>query len=205
MEIRIYIEGGGDGKETKRQLRIGFSSFLDELRSQAQEKRIRWNIIACGTRRHAYENFMLAQKTRSDAFNVLLVDSEGPVSSLPWKHLAARDGWETDELLDNQYHLMVQVMEAWFMADKQALQRFYGDNFNINSLPRRADIENINKVTIYNALSSATRNTQKGKYEEIRHGAKLLGLIDPARVRHAAPNCRRLFDILSETIKHSNN
>jgi hypothetical protein len=30
-EIRIYIEGGGDDRDTKRQIRQGFSGFLKDL------------------------------------------------------------------------------------------------------------------------------------------------------------------------------
>jgi len=56
-EIRIYIEGGGDKKETKKAIRIGFSEFLKDLRQIAQKKRIRWQIIICGSRQNAFEDF----------------------------------------------------------------------------------------------------------------------------------------------------
>jgi hypothetical protein len=52
-EIRIYIEGGGDKKDTKKAIRIGFSEFLKDLRWRAQKKRIRWQIIVCGSRQNA--------------------------------------------------------------------------------------------------------------------------------------------------------
>ena len=38
-EIRIYIEGGGDKKDTKKAIRIGFSEFLKDLRQIAQKKK----------------------------------------------------------------------------------------------------------------------------------------------------------------------
>jgi hypothetical protein len=50
MVKEIYIEGGGDKKETKKAIRIGFSEFLKDLRQIAQKKRIRWQIIICGSR-----------------------------------------------------------------------------------------------------------------------------------------------------------
>ena len=43
-EIRIYIEGGGDGRETKARLQQGFSAFLSRLRERARDQRIRWEV-----------------------------------------------------------------------------------------------------------------------------------------------------------------
>ena len=40
---------------------------------------------------------------------------------------------------------MVQCMEAWFLADKDSLAAYYGNNFKQNALPARPDIENIAK------------------------------------------------------------
>lgn len=49
-EIRIYIEGGGEGKNTKQLLRGGFSIFFKELVLVARNKQIKWQIILCGRR-----------------------------------------------------------------------------------------------------------------------------------------------------------
>ena len=46
-EVRVYVEGGGEGKETKASIRRGFGMFLGHLRNIAREQRIRWQIIAC--------------------------------------------------------------------------------------------------------------------------------------------------------------
>jgi len=205
MEIRIYVEGGGDSTDSKAQIRRGLGKFLEELREKARSKSIRWNITACGSRQNAYDDFNLAQRTHPDAFNVLLVDSEGPVSSLPWQHLATRDKWRTEPLLDERYHLMVQVMEAWFIADIQTIQMFYGNNFNVESIPRRREVEQIDKESLFSALVAATRLTQKGEYQKIRHGAKLLGLIDSSHVRQVSPHCERLFQVLSKKMQRNNN
>jgi hypothetical protein len=204
MEIRIYVEGGGDSTDSKAEIRRGLSIFLKDLVSQARSQRIRWNISACGSRQSAYDDFNLAQRTHLDAFNVLLVDSECPVMSSPWEHLARRDNWETDRLLDERYHLMAQVMETWFIADIENLSRFYGNGFNINAIPRRREVEQIDKGTLFDALAAATRRTQKGDYMKIRHGAKLLGLINPLRVRQSAPHCERLFQTLSHQMEINN-
>jgi len=204
MEIRIYVEGGGDSTDSKAQIRRGFGNFLEELRSQARERGIRWSIIACGSRQNAYEDFNSAQRTHPEAFNVLLVDSEGPVTSPPWQHLATRDNWETDGRLDVQCQLMVQVMEAWFIADIDNLRKFYGNEFNVNSLPKRREVEQIDKEILFSSLLAATRHTQKGEYQKIRHGAKLLGLINPVVVREVAPHCNRLFQTLRDLLLNNN-
>ena len=95
-------------------------------------------------------------------------------------------------------------MEAWFIADIENLRIFYGSDLNINSIPRRKDVEQIDKMSLFNALVAATRRTQKGEYQKIRHGAKLLGLINPALVRQAAPHCDRLFQTLSHQMEINN-
>jgi hypothetical protein len=205
MEIRIYVEGGGDSKDSKAEIRRGLGKFLEELREKARSQRIRWNITACGSRKNAYDGFKLAQEKHPNAFNVLLVDSEVPVTSCPFEHLASSDGWQTSVLLNDRYHLMVQIMEAWFIADVENLRVFYGIGFNINPIPKRRDVEQIDKGTILSELAAATRNTQKGEYHKIRHGAKLLGLIDSSHVKQVSPHCERLFQVLSKKMQPNNN
>jgi len=84
-EIRIYVEGGGDGAYGKAQIRGGFGQFLRDPAAQARNKHIRWSVIACGSRNATFDYFKNALREHPDAFNVLLVDSEAPVStqSLP--------------------------------------------------------------------------------------------------------------------------
>ncbi|WP_242034189.1 hypothetical protein [Richelia sinica] len=62
-EIRIYIEGGGDSKDTKKWLRAGFSNLFKSLSDLARTHKIRWNIIICGTRNHALRDFKNALKS----------------------------------------------------------------------------------------------------------------------------------------------
>lgn len=124
-EVRIYIEGGGDGKNTKALLRRGFSSFFKELVQVAQSKKINWNITVCGSRNNAFRDFKNALATHPDAFVILLVDSEAPVvKQSPWEHLKLRDNWDSPGVDDTHCYLMVQAMEAWFMADIDTLKKF---------------------------------------------------------------------------------
>ena len=199
-EIRIYFEGGGDCTGQKSQLRQGFSAFLGDLVERCRERRVRWRLIACGSRGQAFQDFETALRTHPQHFNVLLVDSEGPVAEPPRRHLESRDKWPLSEVADEQCHLMVQMMEAWFIADPAALKKFYGQGFNASALPKNRNVEEIDKRDLEKALKAATENTTKGEYAKIRHGAKLLGMLDAARVREASAHCDRLFAVLSEKI-----
>jgi hypothetical protein len=197
-EIRIYVEGGGNDAQTKTLLREGFNYFLRDLVTIARTKRIRWHVIACGSRNQAFSDFLTALQTHSEAFNVLLVDSEEPVSKSPWQHLQERDPWKIGSIGDECCHLMVQTMEAWLIADLSALNRFYGRGFNENAVPKNPNVEQIDKKTLLSALMDATRNTSKGEYHKTRHGLKILELLEVSKVRNAAHHCDRLFKTLSE-------
>jgi Domain of unknown function (DUF4276) len=191
--VRIYAEGGGDSKYTKGFLRQGFSTFLQDLKSMARDKGIRWDLVTCGSRRAAFDAFRTALKQHPDAFNVLLVDSEAPVQTTPWAHLQQRDGWANDDVPDDHYHLMTQAMEAWFIADISALVTFYGHEFRPNRIPKNPDVEQIPKEQLESSLREATRGTQKGEYHKADHAWRILKLINPAIVQAASRHCNRLF------------
>jgi hypothetical protein len=95
---------------------------------------------------------------------------------------------------------MVQMMEAWFIADVDKLKEFYERDFNENAIPRDRDIERIEKSRLESALREATRNTSKGTYDKIKHGPRLLAIISAAKVREASQHCDRLFNILTARI-----
>ena len=198
-EVRVYVEGGGDGKDTRSAIRRGFGEFLGELRDAARQRRTRWRIVACGARSSALDDFLTGVGANPDAFNVLLVDAEGPITGSPRHHVASADARATEAEVD-QIHLMVQMMEAWLVADVAALERFYGKGFRAKAIPEREDVEAIGKDELERALRQATRETQKGEYQKIRHGAKLLAEVDPSTVRGKAPHCDRLFTILAAKI-----
>jgi len=199
-EIRIYAEGGGDQRSGKAAVQEGFSKFLSPLKEMARERHIRWYVVACGSRQSAFDAFQIALKQHRDAFNVLLVDGEGPVTRSPWEHLQNRDHWPIQGIPDDHCHLMVQVMEAWIVADLEILERFYGQGFNANPIPARGDVELIVKADLEHALIQATRNTQKGEYHKIRHGPKILALVEVSKIRNRARHCDRMFTTLSNKI-----
>jgi len=195
-EFRIYIEGGGDTARQRGELRLGFQAFFHQLLDRARDRGHTLRVILCGDRASTSRDFRTALGTHRNAVNILLVDAEGPVMMTPWAHLAARDGWDTSGVTDDVCHLMVQTVEAWLVADPNALAAYYGQGFRGNVLPRRHDVEDIPKVDLLPALARASERTSKGPYRKIQHCADLLKLLDVAAVRGRAHHCARLFDTI---------
>jgi Domain of unknown function (DUF4276) len=166
-EIRIYFEGD-------KALRSGFNQFLTPIREEASKKRVTFHLIA--GKATAEADFRTAQKTHPNALNVLLQDAEA----------------STFQVKDSVFW-MVQLMEAWFLADPDALDHFYGDGFRRNALRQNPQVEQIPKADVLKCLNDATRETQKGRYHKTRHAPKILEWLDRTKVRAAAPNCERLF------------
>lgn len=199
-EIRIYVEGGGEGANGKAKVRQGFGQFLDNFRTLARQNRIKWSIIACGPRNTTYRNFTNALIDHPTAFNILLVDSEGTVHLTPWQHLQQQDGWSNPGVEDEQCQLMVQMIEAWLVADLETLKKFYGPNFRPNALPKTQNVEQIPKDKLEVALKSATKDTKKGIYHKINHGPDILAQLDVSTVQRAAPHCDRFVKILTKKL-----
>ena len=101
---------------------------------------------------------------------------------------------------ENSVHLMVQTMEAWLVADGDALAHYYGQGFRGNALPATPDLESVSKREIEKALQTATRAPTKGRYAKIRHASQLLQRIKPERVRERCASCGRLLDFLRVTL-----
>ena len=95
---------------------------------------------------------------------------------------------------------MVQTIEAWLIADPEALASYYGQGFLRNALPGNPDVEAIPKDQLAKKLEQATAKTQKGPYHKIRHCADLLGLLNRNRVRQRARHCDLLFRTLEARI-----
>lgn len=196
-EIRIYMEGAGAQDRTNSAgLSEGMRQFLAVVWTKARNRRVKLRLITSGPREAAYDAFRIAQRQHSEAFNVLLVDSEGPVEGSPIEHLTKNDGWDLSGASADQVHLMAQAMEAWLIADPDGLAEFYSQGFAANAIPRPKNVENILKDDLEPALKLATRRTRKGEYHKTRHAFDLLAQIDPAKVRSRAPHCERLFQAL---------
>lgn len=199
--LRIYIEGGGDWQPQRRILRTGFQEFLRPLRDEARKHQCRWDVILCGGRQDAYRDYLTALRKHPDVINILLVDAESPVTGLPWQHLNRRDHWSDPGVGDYCCHLMVQTVEAWLVADPDALAAYYGQGFNRSALPTNPDVEAIPKADLLTALEQASRHTQKKTYGKIKHCADLLAQVSVTMVRQRARHCERLFTTIEAMIR----
>ena len=196
MSVTIFFEGGGDKEATQSKCREGLSRYCAKLKPPGSRVRI----VAGGGREQTFDKFRRAAlNSRTGEVSVLLVDSEGPVTAnTPIEHLHARDGWDFAALSNYKVFLMVQAMEAWLLADREALATFYDGGFLSGSLPGVAtSVETIRKDDIEPGLKKATRKTNtKGEYHKINHGAALLALIDPKKVGDASPHAADFHQFL---------
>jgi len=172
-EIRIHFEGN-------EALRPGFHQFLSRIRDAAQVRQIGFRLIAAGGTPDA--DFQTARRAHPKWWNILLLD---------------RDALKPKR--KKSVFWMVQVMEAWFLADPEALALYYGQDFARNALKKNPHVEEIAKADVLKCLKQATRKTQKGAYHKTAHAPSILELLDPDKVRGAVPECERLFrEILAE-------
>jgi hypothetical protein len=187
-EIRIYYEGD-------RLLKPGFHSFFTTLRERAREKRCNFHLIAA--KGAPGRDFRIAIRTHPHAWNILLKDSEGPDSGALSASFCEHNQWDKSHA--ESIFWMVEMMESWFHADKDALERFYSLGFRRNALKANPKVEQISKKDLKDGLSAATKGTLKGDYYDHKtsHGPALLASIKPELVQAAAPHCKKLFqDVL---------
>ncbi len=136
----------------------------------------------------------------------LLVDAEAPVSaSSPWTHVKARpgDGWtKPADATDDHLHLMVQCMESWLIADRNAVSGFYGQGFKATVLAAPGTlIETVAKQDVLTKLGQATKGTKtKGPYSKGAHSFDLLKSLDAKLLCKASPWADRFFSTLQQRL-----
>jgi hypothetical protein len=185
--VHVYVEGGGPvrGGDLASECRKGFSALFEK----ATGRRI--GITACGSRNDAYDAFATAVRQGKYDLAILLVDSEEVVRATdPWKHLEISDRWTR---LDAP--LMVVCMEAWLLADGEALRKHFGSTFKAGRLPVWQKHWEVNKKTLLAALKDATKDRPMGPYDKGRDSFKILEHVDPKKLE-ACAHARSLFDEL---------
>lgn len=174
-------------------------------------------LVAWGGREQAFDLYKSLLKDGNPV--MLLVDSETSVSDdccegeledwEPWKHLKSQAGWEKPMGASNdRCHLMVQIMEAWFIADRDTLIAYFSNCINKKALPaQEKPVESIAKLEALESLKKATKNckTKSGKnnaYNKGSHSFKILEKLDPEIVQSASPWAKR-FIVCLKTIMNS--
>lgn len=174
-ELRIYFEGDD-------RLKPGFDAFFREIKELA--KATRCYLVA--TRGTPVRDFLVGISANPHAFNVLLLDSDAPIDG-PLEELCRRKGIGPER--SHAVFWMVQIMEAWFLADVDALRKHFGRRFQESASRGNPKVEKIPKADVMARLNKAAG----GEYHKVKDGAKLLAKVDPVKVRAAAPNCNRMF------------
>lgn len=193
MSAVIYIEGGGDRNENlERLFRRAWTKFFAAAGLEGHLPRV----VRGGSRSRTFDLFRrAAASSDADRVPLLLVDSEEAVQKdlSPWQHLNARDNWNPPRGAgDDQAFLMVQVMEAWFLADREGLRRHFGSGFRENALPQWPRLEDVPKARVVRALKEATIHCSP-PYTKGRVSFQLLAEIDPGLVENACPHAERLL------------
>ena len=193
VSVKLYVEGGGSSKVMKTACRRGFRIFLEKAGLTGRMP----SIVACGSRNSANDRFGTAH-SRIGGAAILLVDAEEAVSaSGPWQHLKSRDDWDRPSgATDEQCHLMVEVMESWFLADKEALQAYFGQGFRKQALPANPGVEKVSKQDVFRGLNRATQATGKGRYRKGADSFGILASLDPAKVRKGSCYAKRFLKAL---------
>jgi hypothetical protein len=190
FSVHVYVEGGGPtrGGDLAGECRKGFSALLEKATGR------RVGITACGGRNQAYDAFATAVRQRKYDLAVLLVDSEEAVRAKDsWSHLQLRDKWTP---LEAPAHLMVVCMEAWLLADHDALRAHFGSSFEAGRIPKWPRLWEVDKDALYGALTDATKDREKGgPYGKGRDSFKILARVDPKKLE-ACAHAKGLFDEL---------
>ncbi len=186
-------------------LRPGFHQLFYPYMSRARERRIRFNLVAGGSQIETVKDFLRYCRSSPHQLNVLLIDSEKPVANTTQavSSLRSDSSWDISAACaDEQINFMVQAMEAWFIADPQALTERFGQSFRINALPNPQNAELTTPGELVAAIHRGLRHSgsRRRYYDKVADGVKLLQLIDLARVSQRCPHFKRLTNFLDRNI-----
>ena len=139
-------------------------------------------------RNHAIADFRKSFRSHPAAISLLLIDSEGPDTGRLFE--AVCQPQQIPERARDKIFWMVECMESSFLADIEALSRYYRRDLT-EALRGDPNVEEIPKKDVLARLKAAT----DGRYHKTKDAPHILKGILPQRVKQAAPNCRRLFDL----------
>ncbi len=202
--VRVYIEGGAEGKQADSDFRRAWKKFLNELHELARDNGYHSLEIVRGKgRASTFRRFTKREAKYPSDLCVLLADAETkvPEGARVWDAVAQRPGdkwqrpfWATERHL----YLMVYFVETWMLTDQEALQRFYQRGFNPNPLPT-VNLETRSKDEIDQALKKATQNSLNGPYKH-GHAHEIIEIVDPDKVK-TLKHGQRLFESMGNLIR----
>ena len=152
VSVRLYVEGGGDGQLLDTLFREGWRRFFEEAGLAGKMPRV----VRGQGRTQTFDMFSTAVATAQPGdLPLMLVDSEDSVlpGNSVWQHLKARDGWDKPAgALEDQAFLMVQLMETWFLADRDLLRSYFGASFRDKHIRKWPELEAVPKTTVLKSL-----------------------------------------------------
>lgn len=197
VSVKIYIEGGGEGKDLDIRFREAWTKFFKAAGLAGRMPRP----VRGKGRAHTFDLFSTAvQNSRFGEMPLLLVDGEAPVATGHdvWQHLKTRDNWDKPgSATEDHAYLMVQVMETWLITDPDALRTYFGSQFKPEKIPAWPDLEAQPKEVIFDALDKATAECGNKRYAKGKISFELLGAVNPQRVSGKCPHAKRLLEFLS--------
>lgn len=197
VTIKIYIEGGGEGKDLDIRFREAWTKFFKAAGLSGRMPRP----VRGKGRAHTFDLFRTAvQNNGPGEVPLLLLDSEDAVAPNHnvWQHLKNRDGWDKPgKATEDHAYLMVQVMETWLIADPNALSNYFGHKFKASKIPAWFDLETQPKAAVLEVLEKSTAECDKKQYEKGKISFELLSMINPQLVADKCPRAKRLLTFLA--------
>jgi hypothetical protein len=199
VRTRIYLEGGGDTRDTLARCREGFRKFLENCGFTGRLPRL----FASGGRGAAYEDFKTAHESSAAGdFVAMLIDSEEPIADIEktWTHLAKHGpGKKPKGAHDDPVLLMVTCMESWIVSDRAALADHHGAELQKNALPPLVNLEDRQRHDVQDRLTRATQKCGNA-YAKGKRSFEILGKLDPEALAKHLPSCARVRRILNKKL-----
>lgn len=195
---KIYVEGSGDNNKLQSVGRSAMKNFLSKLELNGSIQ-----IIMCGGRQQAYNDFCVAMKNMKPDGDMplLLVDSESLVDkhAEPWTHLQARDNWsKPDRATDTHAYLMAQTMEAWIVCDPSAWKA-WKPRIDSDKLPaiHNNNVELLEKDKLENICELICKTIDLSYLKSKRlNGFGILKYVQPELVRKNSKEANRFFEFI---------
>ncbi|PZS04121.1 MAG: hypothetical protein DLM69_02200 [Candidatus Chloroheliales bacterium] len=218
MGVVVFFEGDSQPSSSRqtRTLARALEQFLRRALSEKAEIKdlARCNIEvedlevrSCGSDASAVKDFateFVRGRVGGKSFIMLLVDSDEYVPAIPdtgaLNHIQRKfkSGGRSRlpaAVQPDQVHLMVQAMEAWFIADLDALEKYYGKR-----LKKLDDIVEIERTPRPKSRLKAAAQAIRQDYDEIEDGRELLARVRIRQLESRCPNFKRLLDKLWEVL-----
>ena len=202
MKVKIYVEGGGEGRVLKTECKKGFSQLLQKCLINRKMPEIHPG----GSRNNTYELFKTSLLVNEPhTCSILLVDSEDPVSTTDfWTHLQIRDGWERPNgASDEQVHLMITCMESWIMADHDGIISFFGSRTRRNALLPLHNLEQRHRHDVQDSLEAATEDCGRERaYKKGKRSFQVLATLDSTKLNQNLSSFRHFIEYLNQVLEY---